>query len=143
MATDIFGAKGDSFKKFHAGKATVSIGTLNAIALNVTVSFQRTVEPVPVLGSTRVLSVGEPTGNLTIQSLLSSGDILSGWSDACHSDSITLTFTEAECGVKGGGTGKTITCHNCMLQSVSMGAQGGRGYVSEDVVFTFTALEVE
>lgn len=138
---DVFGASGDTFRKFHAGKATVSIGTLNAIALNVTVSFQRTVEPVPVLGSTRVLSVGEPTGNLTIQSLLSSGDILSGWSDACHSDSVKLTFTEGECGGK--GTGKTITCHNCMLQSVSMTAQGGRGYVSEDVVFTFTALEVE
>ena len=135
---DVFGASGDTFRKFHAGKATVSIGTLNAIALNVTVSFQRTVEPVPVLGSTRVLSVGEPSGTLTISSLLSSGDVLSGWSNACHSGAIELTFAEAECG---GGASKKIKCHNCMLQSVNLTAQGGRGYVSEDVVFTFTALD--
>lgn len=135
---DVFGAKENTFRKFHAGKATVTGLSTAAIALNVTVSFQRSVEKVPVLGSTSVLSVGEPTGTLSISSLLSAGDVLASWSKACDSNSITLTFNEAECG---GGASKTITCHNCMLQSVNLTAQGGRGYVSEDVVFTFTALE--
>ena len=125
-------------------KVSVSGGSKNMIALGVTVSFQRAVEIIPVIGEERLISVGIPQGQCTIQSLLcKDGNVLSqimakDGKDDCSGFDMSLDMSNDKCL---GGT-KKVTMHGCVASAVSIEAQGGRGYVASGVTITFTGLEV-
>lgn len=143
MANSVFGGTTDKPTVLKAGKAIVTVNGTTLLALGVQVQFGRQVEIVPVLGKKRVVSLGEPQGQFTANTIIAK-DVdsfkafkLSG--DDCMPFAMTITFDAKDaCDV----AGKTITCKNCFSSNVSVDAQGGRGYIAQGVQVTFTALEV-
>ncbi len=139
MADVMGGTSNGILKRVRAGRATISVGGADAIVLNLEVQFGRQIENVPAIGQNKVFSIGEPQGTLTIGSVYSNADILGSWSDPCAMDDIVISFGSEACE---GMLYKTITCKNCMLQSAGAQAQGGRGYVAENLSFVFQALDM-
>ena len=135
----VFAESGDA-TVLRAGKAIISFNSSGSdvIALQVQVSFQRPVEIVPSLGETRVISLGEPTGQLTIGTVLMS-DVPGVLSDDGCDPFVTSISFEQGCDM----AGKKVTCSNCVLQQVNLQAQGGRGYVGHDLQIVFTKLEID
>jgi len=142
MANSVFSTDTSKPVTVRAGKAIVKVGGSTLLALNVQVNFQRTVELIPTLSKKRVISVGEGQGTFSAETVLSKeNNIEAGmhlFDSGCSPFSMTLTFDDESCSLNG----KTVTAHNCIASAVSIGAQGGRGYVAEGVQCVFTALSV-
>ena len=51
---------------------------------------------------------------------------------------MTITMQGSTCKL----SGKTVTAHNCVASAVSLGAQGGRGYIAQGITVVFTALDM-
>lgn len=143
MANSVFGGSTDKPIVIKAGKAIVTVGGSTLLALGVQVQFSRQVEIVPALSKKRVVSLGEPQGQFTANTILAKGIDsfkafkLSG--DDCTPFDMTIKFDGKDaCDM----AGKTVTAKNCFASNVSMDAQGGRGYVAQGVQVTFTALEM-
>ena len=126
----------------RAGKAIVKVGGATLLALNVQLNFQRSVELIPTLSKKRVMSVGEGQGSFSAETVLSKeNNIESAFrlnEDGCSPFAITITFKDSSCSENG----KTVTAHNCVASAISIGAQGGRGYIAEGLQATFTGLTV-
>lgn len=140
MAGNVFGAS-EKAHVIKADKAIVKIGNDTALALGVTIQYQRPVQQVPVLAEDDVISIGKGSGTFTAETILMKGafDITGGHlitGDGCKPDTITIKFTDGGCQ---NGT-KPVTCKNCIASAVSITAQGGRGYVAAGVTVTFTAM---
>lgn len=137
----VFGADVGAPITVKAGKATVTVNGQTLIALGIEIAFQRTVQPVDVLGKNRVISIGEPNGTVTFQTLLAKSvnafDAFNLGGGDCIPFSMKITFDGA-CDM----AGKTVTAMNCVSSSVSIGAQGGRGFVSQNVTVAFTAMDM-
>ena len=142
MATGVFGNGTDKPIVLRAGKAIVKCGATTLIALDVSISFQRSIEVVPTLGKKRVLSVGEGSGTFTANSVLAKGnDVTTALhldDDGCSPFSMSVTLDGSTCDA----AGKTITAHNCLASTVSISAQGGRGMIAQGVQVTFTAMSI-
>lgn len=142
MANGVFGTDTGKPIVVRAGKAIVTVNGQTMIALGVQVQFQRTVELLPTIGKKRVLSIGEGTGTFSADTILSKeNNIESAFrlnDDGCSPFAITITFKDSSCSENG----KTITAHNCVASAISIGAQGGRGYIAEGLQATFTGLTV-
>lgn len=142
MGNSVFGGSTDKPTVLKAGKAIVTVGGTTLLALGVQIQFGRQVELLPVLGKNRVVSLGEPQGQFTANTILSktydafTAFKLSG--DDCKPFDMTITFGADACDA----AGKKVTCKNCFASNVNVEAQGGRGYVAQGVQVTFTALEV-
>lgn len=128
-----------------AGRAKISIsgGSNPMLALNCTIQFGRNVEVVPTIGDKRILSVGEPQGTVSIQTVVAKDEStieqLLGKEKDCKAFTMTLTLSgDGTCGMDG----KTVTCSGCIGSAVSVELQGGRGYVASGVQITFTALDM-
>lgn len=127
-----------------AGRATLSIdGEGTMLALNCQIQFQRNVEVVPTIGNQRVLSVGEPQGTMSIQTLISNSedsiDKILGKDEGCEGFTLEVDLdADGTCGM----SGKTLVLSGCVSSSVSVELQGGRGYVASGVQITFTALDM-
>ena len=128
-----------------AGKAMLLVGEgmHSMLALGVQIQFQRSVQVIPTLGNSDVLSIGKPTGTLTISSLLSKdsdiGNQLKINDDGCDPLTLTLTFNDGACSMNG----KSVTITGGVASAVSIEAQGERGFVATGVSVTFTAMEME
>ena len=140
MAGNVFGASNNAHV-IKADKATVKIGTATALALGVTIQYQRPVQQVPVLAVDDVISVGKASGVFTAETILmkdgfdiTGGSLITG--DGCKPDTVKITFQDGGCKSKN----KPITCKNCIASAVSVTAQGGRGYIAAGVTITFTAM---
>ena len=140
---NVFGAS-EKAHVIKADKAIVKIGEQTALALGVTVQYQRPVQQVPVLAEEDVISVGKGSGTLTAETILmkdafdiTGGALITG--DGCSPDTVTLSFQDGGCESKT----KPVTCKNCIASAVSVTAQGGRGYVAAGVTITFTAMSFE
>lgn len=142
MANGVFGTDTGKPIVVRAGKAIVTVNGQTMIALGVQVQFQRQVELLPTIGKKRVLSIGEGTGSFSADTILSKeNNIESAFrlnDDGCSPFAITITFKDSSCSENG----KTITAHNCVASAISIGAQGGRGYIAEGLQATFTGLTV-
>jgi len=137
----VFGGSIDKPTVLKAGKAIVTVGGKDLLALNVTVQFQRQVEMVPVLGKKRVVSLGEPQGSFTCDTILAkSVDAFSAFKlsgDDCTPFDMKIKFDGNQaCDMQG----KTVTAKNCFSSAINITAQGGRGYIGQGVQVTFTAL---
>ena len=143
MAQSVFGATINTPKVIKAGKCIVVVNGKDLIALNVQINFSRQVEVIPVLGKKRVVSIGEPQGTFSAETLLAKGEDafsafnLSGADCIPFDMKIRLDGKDA-CDLDG----KTVTAKNCFSSGVSITAQGGRGWVGQGVQVTFTALEI-
>lgn len=142
MANGVFGTDTGKPIVVRAGKAIVTVNGHTMIALGVQVQFQRTVELLPTIGKKRVLSIGEGTGTFSADTILSKeNNIESAFrlnEDGCSPFAITITFKDSSCSENG----KTVTAHNCVASAITIGAQGGRGYIAEGLQATFTGLTV-
>ena len=143
MGNSVFGASTDKPTVLKAGKVIVTVGNATLLALGVQVQFGRQVELVPVLSKKRVVSLGEPQGQFTANTILAK-DVdafnafkLSG--DDCTPFDMKIKFDAKDaCDA----AGKTVTCKNCFSSNVNVDAQGGRGYIAQGIQVTFTALEM-
>ena len=140
MAIGVFGADTGKPLVVRAGKAIVTCGGHTLIALDLTVQYPREVQKIPTLGKRSVISIGEAQGTASASTILARDeDAMSALhlnDSGCDPFSITMTFQDSACGMNG----KTITCHNCVAQAVTIQAQGGRGFISQGVQIVFTAL---
>lgn len=139
----VFGASVDKPTVLKAGKAIVTVDGTDLLALDVQLQFQRNVEVLPVLGKKRAVSLSEPQGSFTCNTLLAKGvDAFKAFKlsgDDCKPFDMKIKF-------EGKGAcdeaAKTVTAKNCFATVVSITAQGGRGYIGQGVQVTFTALEM-
>jgi len=138
---NVFGAS-EKAHVIKVDKAIVKIAGTTAIALGVTIQYQRAVQQLPVLSEEDVISIGKGQGTFQAETVLMQGNadvtansLISG--DGCKPDTITITFQDGGCETKT----KPVTCKNCIASAVSVTAQGGRGYVAAGVTITFTAME--
>lgn len=143
MGNSVFGGSTDKPTVIKAGKAIVTVGGNTLLALGVQVQFGRQVEIVPALSKKRVVSLGEPQGQFTANTILAKGvdafDAFKLSGDDCTPFDMTIKFDGNDaCDM----AGKTIKAKNCFASNVSIDAQGGRGYVAQGVQVTFTALEL-
>lgn len=140
----IFGSDAGTPTIVKAGKATLSVGEgmHSMLALGVQIQFQRSVQVIPTIGNSDVLSIGKPTGILTISSLLSKdsdiGNQLKINGDGCDPLTLELKFNDGACSMNG----KSVTITGGVASAVSIAAQGERGYVATGVSVTFTAMEM-
>ena len=144
MGNSVFGGATDKPTVLKAGKAIVRVGNTTLLALGVQVQFGRQVELVPVLGKKRVVSLSEPQGQFTANTILAKGvDAFKAFKlsgDDCTPFDMKIKFDGKDaCDM----AGKTVTAKNCFASNVSVDAQGGRGYVAQGVQVTFTALELD
>lgn len=137
---NVFGAS-NTAHVIKADKAIVKIGTATALALGVTIQYQRPVQQVPVLSVDDVLSVGKGSGTITAETILikdgydvTGGSLISG--DGCKPETVKISFQDKGCQ----NQTKSVTCKNCIASAVTVTAQGGRGYVAAGVTITFTAM---
>jgi hypothetical protein len=140
----VFGGSTDKPTVIKAGKAIVTVGGTTLLALGVQVQFGRNVELVPALSKKRVVSLGEPQGQFTANTILAKGiDAFKAFKlsgDDCKPFDMKIKFDANDgCDM----AGKTVTAKNCFASNVTVDAQGGRGYVAEGVQVTFTALELD
>ena len=125
-----------------AGKATLTVNSSTLVALDVQIQFQRTVEIVPTIGKQKVLSIGEPQGTFSANTILAKNNDafkafkLSG--DDCKPFDMKIEVNDNACDLNG----KTVTAKNCVASAITIGAQGGRGYIAQGVQVAFTALEI-
>lgn len=143
MANSVFGGNVDKPYVIKSGKAIVTVDNKTLLALGVQVQFSRQVEIVPALGKKRIVSLGEPNGQFTANTILAKGEDafkafkLSG--DDCKPFDMTIKFKGKDaCDMQG----KTIKVKNCFSSNVTLDAQGGRGYITQGIQVTFTALEM-
>ena len=137
MATGVFGADTSKPLVVKAGKAVVTCGGQTLIALDLTVQFGRNVEKIPTISRQSILSIGEAQGAVSASTILAKdADAMGALHLGCDPFSMTISFRDGACGMNG----KTITCHNCVASSVSLQAQGGRGFIAQGVQIVFTAL---
>lgn len=122
-------------------KAIVKIGGTTALALGVTIMYQRTVQQVPVLAEDEVLSIGKATGTFQAETILMKGgadvsesSLFSG--DGCIPGTVTITFQDGSCSSQN----KPITCKNCIASALTISARAGQGYVASGVTINFTAM---
>lgn len=142
----VFGASTAAPKVFKANKVIVTINNENLIAMNVTIQYGRQVESVPVLGETRVISLGEPQGTLSADAFLSKDKKvfnafkLDGDSNDCKGFTATLDFSKAEgaCDL----AGMKVELKNCFATAVTITAQGGRGYIAAGAQLTFLGMDI-
>lgn len=140
---NVFGAS-EKAHVIKADKAIVKIGGETALALGVTIQYQRPVQQVPVLAEDDVLSIGKASGTFTAETILmkngfdiTGGALISG--DGCKPDTITVEFQDGACESQT----KSVTCKNCIASTVSVTARGGQGYVAAGVTITFTAMSFD
>ena len=143
MGNSVFGGSTDKPTVVKAGKAIVTVGGHTLLALGVQVQFGRQVEIIPALSKKRVVSLGEPQGQFTANTILAHGiDAFNAFKlsgNDCTPFDMTITFdVKYACDL----AGKTVKAKNCFASNVSVDAQGGRGYVAQGVQVTFTALEM-
>ena len=143
MGNSVFGGSTDKPIVVKAGKAIITVGGSTLLALGVQVQFGRQVEIVPALSTKRVVSLGEPQGQFTANTMLAKGvDAFNAFKlsgDDCTPFDMTIKFDGKDaCDM----AGKTVTAKNCFASNVSLDAQGGRGYVAQGVQVMFTALEM-
>ena len=121
-----------------SNKAIIKIGSTTALALNVQITFQRQVEIVPTIGEDRVISVGMPQGQFSIESLIGHDDMASELEqDGCTPTTVVIENPD-ECGPSG-----SITCDGVVLSAVTITAQGGRGYIAHNIQGVFTKLTMD
>lgn len=144
MANSVFGGNIDKPLVIKSGKAIVTVDNTTLLALGVQVQFSRQVEIVPALGKKRVVSISEPQGQFTANTILAKEEDafnafkLSG--DDCKPFDMTIKFEGNDaCDMQG----KSVTAKNCFASNVSLDAQGGRGYIAQGIQVTFTALEMK
>ena len=142
MGANVFGAS-EKAHVIKVDKAIVKIGTTTAIALGVTIQYQRSVQQLPVLSEEDVLSIGKASGTFSAETVLRKGSadvtanaLISG--DGCKPETVTVTFRDGGCESQN----KPITCKNCIASALSVTAQGGRGYVAAGVQIAFTAMSL-
>lgn len=147
MAKNVFNASG-SARVIKADKAIVTLDKQPMLALGVTIQYGRPVQQLPVLAEEEVLSIGKPSGTISIDALLISGadaDITKNSllnSDGCDpAKALTITYgkTEGACA----SLNKPVTCKNCVASAVTVNAQGGRGYIATGVQIVFTAMSFD
>jgi len=143
MANEVFGATTGAPIVIKSDKATIEIDRKKCLALGVQIQFQRQVQVLPVLSDKRVMSVGEPQGTISIDTLLikdnqydiTSADWIKG--DGCKPKVLDVSFKDNQCTTKT----KKVSCSGCIASAVSVGMQGGRGYVASGVQITFTGMQ--
>ena len=146
MSTSVFGTDTGKPLVFKAGKAIVTINGQTLIAIDASINFARTVEVVSVIGRKRIISLGEPRGTFSTNTMLAkSSNVfeafgMDGNSD-CGGFDITISFGagSGSCDL----SGKTMTCKNCFASGMTITASGERGFVASAVQVTFTALELD
>lgn len=142
MGNSVFGGDTGTPTVLKAGKAIITVDSETLLALGVQIQFGRQVEIVPALSEKRIISISEPQGQFTANTILAKNFDsfkafkLSG--DDCTPFQMTIKFDAKDtCETL---AGKEITAKNCFSSSVSLDAQGGRGYIAQGVQVTFTAL---
>ena len=139
---NVFGADSGKPIVLKAGKCIVTVGGTTIIALNVTVQFGREVQVIPALSKKRVVSLSEPQGTFTAETIIAKGNDPSSafklTGDDCSGYQMTVKFDGNACDAGG----KTVKCMNCFTNSVQITAQGGRGFIGSGFSVTFTALDM-
>lgn len=138
----VFGADSGKPIVLKAGKAIVVVGGTTIIALNATMTFARDIQMIPALSKKRVVSIGEPQGTFSAETIIAKGNDSSGAfklsGDDCSGYDMTVKMDGNSCD----GGGKTFTAKNCFTAGVTVTAQGGRGWIGSGFQVTFTALDM-
>jgi len=139
---NVFGADSGKPIVLKAGKCIVTVGGTTLLALNATVQFGREIQVVPALSKKRVVSIGEPQGTFTAETIIAKGNDASSafklGGDDCSGYQMSIKFDGNACDAGG----KTVQCKNCFTQNVNVTAQGGRGWIGSGFQVAFTALDM-
>ena len=138
----VFGADTGKPVVLKAGKAIVTVNGKTLIALNVTVTFARTVEVLPALSKKRIVTIGEPSGQIQAETIIAKGNdpsaAFNANGDDCSGYDATIKFDGNACDAGS----KSVICKNCFTDNITVTAQGGRGYIGTGFRATYTALEM-
>ena len=138
----VFGSDAGAPIVLKAGKAIVTVGGTTLIALNATMQFGRDVQMVPALSKKRVVSIGEPTGTFSAETIIAKGNDSSSAFKLSGNDCTGFDMSVKMDGNACDGGGKTFTAKNCFTSAVTVTAQGGRGWIGAGFQVTFTALDM-
>ena len=137
---NVFGADTGKPVVLKAGKAIVTVNGTTIIALNATMQFGRDIQVMPALSRKRIVSIGEPQGTFSAETIIAKGNDstkafkLTG--DDCTGYDMSVRMDGNACD----SDGKTFTAKNCFTSSVTLTAQGGRGWIGSGFAVTFTGL---
>lgn len=139
----IFGAKSDKSNIFKAGEATCTIDNVDAILLQVDISIDRSLQPIPTLGHGIQWSASQPQGTLQASSILTkSADLverLGGDDSICTKRSIQVDMRGAQCGT---AASKKIKINDAYCSRISFSLSGQQGYIGTGLVIQFTSCEI-
>ena len=143
MGKSVFGANSSQPKVIKAGKAILVVNNKEIIALNVQIVFQRPVEVIPAISKKKLVSLGEPQGTFTAETILAKGedafDAFKLDGEDCAPFDMKIRVNDSACDLNG----KSVTAKNCFSGSVSITVQGGRGYIGQGLQVVFTAMEFD
>jgi hypothetical protein len=118
----------------------VTVNGTTIIALQATLQFARSIEVIPALSKKRVVSIGEPQGTFSAETIIAKGNDASKafklTGDDCTGYDMTIRMDGNACD----SDGKTYTAKNCFTSAVTLTAQGGRGFIGSGFQVTFTGL---
>lgn len=137
----IFGAKSDKSNIFKAGEATCTIDNVDAILLQVDISIDRSLQPIPTLGHGIQWASGQPQGQLQANSILTkSADLVESLAgDDCTKRTIQVNMNGAQCGT---AASKKIKINDAYCSRVSFSMSGQQGYIGSGIVIQFTSCEI-
>lgn len=138
----VFGADAGKPIVLKAGKAIVTVGGTTLIALNATMTFSRDVQLIPALSRKRIVSIGEPQGTFSAETIIAKGNDSTSAFKLSGNDCSGFDMTVKMDGNACDGGGKTFTAKNCFASAVTITAQGGRGWIGSGFQVTFTALDM-
>lgn len=137
---NVFGADIGKPVVVKAGKAIVTVNGTTIIALNATLQFARSVEVIPALSKKRIVSIGEPQGTFSAETIIVKGNDASKAfkidGDDCSGYDMSIRMDGSACDADG----KTYTAKNCFTSAVTLSAQGGRGFIGSGFQVAFTGL---
>lgn len=137
----MLGSVRDNPTVIRAGRAYVTIGDDTTVAIGIQVQFQRTVNRLPTLSRSNILTVSEPQGTLTINSLVMSGKG-SVWNSITGTDctpaTVKLSYgNDDDCNQAQG----SLTLSGALASAISLSGDGSQGYIANGVTFTFTDMD--
>jgi hypothetical protein len=135
---DLFGYQTASIKTpVTADKCTLSWGGTVAGAVQVSISYSQQINRRRTIGNKdTVIWASQPSGQATIQRLITSGGIATGegWNPCSPA---TITFNLGSCN----GGGGSLTAHGCVVTQYSIQAEAESLTVMDNVVIDFLQLD--
>lgn len=120
--------------------AAVSAGSKLALVQSVAVQYQQQIDEVKAVGDSNIYWVpGRPSGSITVEKLVGSGNFFSGWSagQCGEISSLSVNLQGGACGVSGGGS---LSFTGAVVESFSLNMSSQNHTVSESATIKVATI---